>query len=294
VVVPYPCKCLSSTALLAIDEANHKLERQLSIVAVPNDSIRHIGEINPSSSRIICVKSTGVHRYAVAEYVIAQLVMHSRGLADIALDTIDPWHAGHLSAVSTSHQLRGKTLGVLGASGLDGSAVVELALAHGMHVVSNRPRSREGAKELEDIGVKLTNRIQDVFEHSSCLAIHLRLSLFGEQSTRGCISTQEITALPLGALVVNTAGADLFDKGALFSELDASRKNRHISRLIVDMPFVDSDGQVNWDSEDNCRLRSYEHVIVTPRISGYTVEARLAACRQVAEAVIRYFQETKN
>lgn len=286
IIVPYPCQCVSTDALQAIEGARHTLRHPLKHIGVPNDSVRHIGKVGSAEEKVSVHSSFGVHRRAVAEYVVGHLIRHFRGCGEWVKDSKESWREAHHRVLRSSSRLGGKTLGVLCASGRDGSAVAELALSLGMRVVCNESRcDSRHIDELKERGLIVLPRIVDVVAESECLSVHCATERAGPHMTYGMLGTRELEALNVACIVINTAGADLFEKESLFRELDRDAGERRLSRLILDMPFTEPDGRVDMCSENNARLICYEQVLITPRISGYTMETRLEACRQVFERI---------
>ncbi len=287
IVVPFPWRCATSDTIERILKSSTFLRHDLRVVGVPNNSTSHIGKVDGSS--VILVSTTDAHGRAVGEYVVGQLVMIGRGFRVWQVARGMDWNAAHVNAARGSNTLVGKTLGIVGISGRDGSSVAEAALSLGMKVIGFARRSTATTTILSARGALISDDLDEVLSTSDHLSFHVRLGSDESGSTVGMIGGAQIEKIRPGAIVVNTAGASLFDTDCLFEELDRTEDARRIRHLVLDIPFVNRDGTVDLNNKDNTRLLTYSHVTVTPRVAGYTQEDRLAACREVRRKIIAMF-----
>ena len=117
---------------------------------------------------------------------------------------------------SLGQVLRGKVLGIWGY-GKIGRLVAGYGKAFGMHVmIWGSEASR--LKAAGDGFVPAATR-EAFFEESDVLSLHLRLA----DTTRGCVTRQDLARMQPTALLVNTSRAELVEAGALVAALRDGR-----------------------------------------------------------------------
>lgn len=276
IVVPYPVECVNAVSVNRITRLRASLRYPLRVIGVPNDSLRHLGA-NISSANVPVVNSPGIHRDAVAEYALFQIGFHARRLEYFYESTRELRSWRHEEAAATTDSLRGSSLGLIGGSGFDGSAVLDLARRLGMTVYCDASRDVRKNELLLAQGAIVLPSAADVVHCSRFISIHRRVA----EGTSRSIGRREFDAMQPRSIVVNTAGADLFDPTALFTDL-TRHEGFKIQTLILDMPFVEADRSIDLRSSNNIRLAESSRVVFTPRQSGYTRQAVLAAHREVS------------
>lgn len=112
--------------------------------------------------------------------------------------------------------LRGKTLGIW-SYGKIGSIVAGFGRAFGMRVVvwgSDASRARA-----QTDGYELAPSKAALFEMSDVLSLHLRLT----DSTKACVTLDDLSRMKPSALLVNTSRAELIEHEALLTALNRGR-----------------------------------------------------------------------
>jgi D-3-phosphoglycerate dehydrogenase len=200
----------------------------------------------------------------------------------VALDRRIPDNVAQLRAgrwdkktFSEAEGLFGRTLGVAG-TGAIGREVVRRAQALGMHVVAwSRSLDAAGAKAL---GVEPVADLLTLARRSDALSIHLPLS----KETRGAISREVLSALRPGALLVNTARAEVVDQEAL---LELAREGR--LRVGTDVFAGEPEkGQADFQSE----LAKLPGVYGTHHIGASTAQAQDAIARETVRIVASFLR----
>ncbi|MFL6796254.1 MAG: 2-hydroxyacid dehydrogenase [Xanthobacteraceae bacterium] len=194
---------------------------------------------------------------AVAEHTIALMFASCREIARMDRAVRRGMWAPH-----ESMQLRGKTLGLIGLGGI-GREVARIAVGIGMRVIAwNRtPRS--------DAGVTLTG-LDDLLGRADIVSLHLALN----EETRGLLDARRMARLKRGAILINTARADLVEEGALLEALRAGHIRHaaldvfHTEPLATDHPLV-----------------QMENVTLTTHAAFRTVEASETLMRRAIEIV---------
>ncbi len=112
--------------------------------------------------------------------------------------------------------LRGKTLGVW-SYGKIGQIVAGYGKAFGMRVVVWGSVEARTRAQLD--GYEISASKQELFTHSDVLCLLLRLA----DSTRGCVSLEDLSRMKPTALLVNTSRAELIEPDALIAALNRGR-----------------------------------------------------------------------
>ena len=204
---------------------------------------------------------------SVAELILAEVVMLSRHLGDRSREV----HDGQWRKVAAgSHEVRGKTLGIVGYGHI-GSQVGVLAEAFGMRVV------------FHDIVAKLPmgnnrslNKLADVLEQSDFVTLHVPET----PQTKNMIGLEELAVMKPGACLLNASRGTV----VVIEALAGAIRRGHIGGAAVDVypdePQSNSDGFAS-------PLRGLPNVILTPHIGGSTEEAQEAIGREVSAALIK-------
>jgi D-3-phosphoglycerate dehydrogenase len=115
-----------------------------------------------------------------------------------------------------SHRLRGSTLGIFGLGAI-GALVAQAGRGLAMDVLV---WGREGSlQRARAAGYRTAANKEELFESSDVLSLHVRLV----PETRGIVALDDLARMKPTALIVNTARAELLQRGAL---VEALRKGR--------------------------------------------------------------------
>jgi D-3-phosphoglycerate dehydrogenase / 2-oxoglutarate reductase len=169
--------------------------------------------------------------------------------------------------------LKGRRIGIFGL-GHVGRTVARLAQAYEMEVHGfSRGLTVQRAAEL---GIQRAKSVLELARASEILTLHVELG----EGTRRIVSREVLSALPDGAMVINTAHPELVDTDALL-ELCEKKK----LRIGLDV----------LPSEPPSRIAVYEHPIVhaglvyaTPHIGASTDEAQTAIATETVR-ILRSF-----
>lgn len=190
----------------------------------------------------------GTPSYAAAEMTLALILASYRQIPQqVASIKAGNWQAG------VGRTLRGRTLGLYGYGRIAG-AVASYAEAIGMNVqwwASDAGRERAAAD-----GKKLADNRKTFFSTSDVVSLHVRL----KPTTKGLITSDDLSAMMPRALLVNTSRAGLIAEGALEREI---ARHRIFAALDVfrEEPLKDK----------NHPLLNHPNVLPTPHI-GYVTE----------------------
>ncbi len=203
---------------------------------------------------------------SVAELVIAETILLMRGI---------PWrnaqtHRGGWAKTATgSHEVRGKTLGIIGYGHI-GTQVGVLAESLGMRVIFYDIESKLA------LGNATQVTEQALFEQADAITLHVPET----PQTKEMIGEAEFAQMKPGVVFLNAARGTVVDIDALAAALDSKR----VAGAAIDVfPWEPKVGE-----EFVSPLRGRENVILTPHVGGSTEEAQTNIGREVAEKLIKY------
>lgn len=245
----------------------------LSLVVRAGAGVNTIDVAAASRRGVYVTNCPGQNSIAVAELAIGLLVALDRRIPDnVAALRAGRWDKKRFSE---AEGLFGRTLGVAGVGAI-GREVATRARALGMRVVA-WSRSLDDARA-RALGVERAPDLVALARASDALSLHLPLA----RETRGVISREVLEALRPGALLVNTARAELVDQDALL-ELAAAGRLRVGTDVFAGEP---EKGQAEFDSA----LAKLPGVYGTHHIGASTTQAQDAIAREtvrIVEAFVR-------
>jgi phosphoglycerate dehydrogenase-like enzyme len=207
---------------------------------------------------------------SVAEFTIGALIM-ARRRAFVAAERYRV--AAPLVPIQTQRELRGSTIGIIGASAI-GKGVMELLQPFGARILLADPYATEALAAhyqatLVDLGTLLAQ--------SDIVSLHAPVT----PETIGMLGAAQFAAMRDGALFVNTARARLVDMPALLTELQSGRLSALLDVTEPDEPLpVDSP----FFALDNCT--------VLPHMAAVTRDARLRQSEICVGDVERFVAST--
>lgn len=239
----------------------------LNLVIRAGAGSRNIDVAEASRRGVYVATCPGKNASAVAELTFTLLGSLDRRVPDaVASLRTGAWEKDDFARATG---LRGRRLGVLGL-GHVGRAVARLGKAYGMHVSGwSRSLSRARAQELE-IGWAASPL--ELARGCDVLTVHLELC----ERTRGVVDRAVLEALPDGALLVNTARAELVDHDALLELVPKKRL-----RVGLDVLPSEPDQRTAQYAHPLLELRGPDGLVyATPHIGASTDEAQIAIANE--------------
>ena len=184
---------------------------KLRLIAQTGKGAAHI-DMDACARRGVSVRVGSGSPNAPAELTWALVLAARRRIVSEATSL----RAGKWQSSSIGETVRGRTLAIFGY-GKIGSIVAGFGRAFGMDVLV---WGREGSltRAAKD-GYATAGSKRDLFERADVLSLHLKL----DASTQGIVKASDLASMKPWALLVNTARADLVERGALESALRAGR-----------------------------------------------------------------------
>ncbi len=210
----------------------------------------------------LVTSAQGTTAPAIAEFVLAMLLMREKQIPALFARDEAGWPVKDERLTRSLGTLRGKRLGLIGMGAI-GSAVTELAVPFGMHVVAAR---RSGTSP-GDPRVTLAP-LDDVLAASDHLVVACPLT----PETRGLLDDRAFAKLKRGAHLVNIARGAIVDPDALVRALAAD------PALTATLDVTDPE-----PLPDGHALYANDRVRISPHLS--------FSSPRVMEGVVRLFVE---
>lgn len=164
------------------------------------------------------------------------------------------------------HELRGKTLGLVGA-GRIGGEVAKRARGFGMEVIAHDPYLTD--ERATRLGVERCS-LDRVLEESDVVSLHVPLT----PTTEGMIGDAEIARMQASAILVNVSRGGVVDEAALARALKEGRLTGAALDVYSEEPLP-----------DGSPLRDAPNLVLTPHLGASTAEAQELVAGEIAEAV---------
>jgi D-3-phosphoglycerate dehydrogenase len=205
---------------------------------------------------------------SVAELVIAETIMLMRGIPE---KNAQAHKGGWLKSAKGSHEIRGKTLGIIGYGSI-GSQLSVIAESLGMQVCFYDIETKLPLGNAEPAG-----SLEQLLDQSDVVTLHVPET----PATKNMIGPKQIELMRPGSVLINASRGTVVDIDALVKALEVQK----LSGAAIDV--FPTEPRSNDDIFES-PLREFENVILTPHIGGSTVEAQANIGIEVAEKLIKY------
>lgn len=214
---------------------------------------------------IAVIPATGANDVAVAEYVIAGLLMLLRG----SYGATGAVAAGQWPRESSiGAEVMGKVLGLVGFGGI-ARETARRARALGMEVIAHDPFIPADAEVWAEYGVEPVS-LDDLLARADAVSLHVPLT----EGTRHLIDAKRFARMKPGAVFVNAARGGVADEEALAGAL----RSGQVGGALVDV----------YEKEPlaaGSPLAGAPNCILTPHIAGVTHESNIRVSALVADKV---------
>ncbi|MGC9669489.1 phosphoglycerate dehydrogenase [Planosporangium sp. 12N6] len=208
---------------------------------------------------------------SVVELAIAEIIALTRRLTEKNAGM----HAGIWDkAAEGSHEVRGRTLGIVGYGNI-GTQLSVLAENLGMRVVFYDTADKLALGNAHRCGT-----LDELLELADVVTLHVD----GRPGNSGFFGEEQFARMRAGSLFLNLSRGFVIDHAALRRHLDSG----HLAGAAVDVFPVEPKGR---GDEFRSELRGLPNVILTPHIGGSTEEAQADIGSFVAEKLYRYVME---
>ncbi len=266
-------------AILVRSAAMHDMEFNKELLAIgrAGAGVNNIPIDKCSKEGIVVFNTPGANANAVAELVIAGLMMSGRKIAsgidwvkslkgkgDEVAKLVEKGKSQFVGA-----EMRGKTLGVIGLGAIGSIVANAASRGLGMNVVGYDPFiSVESAWSLSTTIHRAASE-DEVIAQADFLTIHMPLN----DKTRDSFNAEKFAKMKDGACLLNFARGELVNTADLLSALESGK----LDRYVTDFPNDD--------------LIGADKVVCIPHLGASTPESE-ENCARMAAAEIRDYLET--
>ena len=250
-----------------VDEELLAAAPQLKVVGRLGVGLDNIDLLACASRDVTVHPATGANAQAVAEYVVAAILMLFRGAYQSAGRVIDgEWPRADLQGRESA----GKRLGLVGL-GTIARMVAERAGALGLEVNAYDPYL-----PADDPAWESVNYVADfdsLLGVADVISLHVPLT----DDTRHLVDAAALAKLPPGAVVINTARGGIVDDIALAAAIrDGSIAGAALD-VFEDEPITAATGQ---------HFAGLDNVVLTPHIAGLTAESNARVSDMTVQNVL--------
>jgi D-3-phosphoglycerate dehydrogenase len=181
-------------------------------------------------------------------------------------------HAGRWDkSADGSHELRGRTLGIVGYGAI-GAQLSVLAEALGMRVVFFDLEEKLALGNAQRL-----RSLEALLDQSDVVTLHVD----GRRENTTLFSADQLARMKPGAILLNLSRGHVVDVDALAAALKSGRLGGAAVDVFPEEPVANSDGFVS-------PLQGLPNVILTPHIGGSTEEAQEAIAEFAAERLLGF------
>lgn len=254
----------------------HAIEvgKQLNLVIRAGAGVNNVDVEAASARGVYVANCPGKNATAVAELAMALILALDRRIVDATTDL----RAGRWEKTrySSAEGLLGRRIGIAGLGAI-GRELLTRARAFGLepHAWSKSLTPTRAVK----LDVGYAGTLEELAARSHILSIHLPLN----DKTRGIIGRSVLEALPDGAILVNTARAEVLDYAAL--EALVAKKGLRVGLDVF--PREPAGGSAPFEST----LMGQGVVYATPHIGASTEQSQRAIAHETARIIRAFLTE---
>lgn len=232
-----------------------------------------------AKARGITITNTpGVLTDSVSEYAFSLILALAKRIPEADRFTREGKYEGWAPELFLGSDLKGKTLGILGA-GRIGSGVAERAQKGlGMNIIYYDIKPNAEMEKVITTTFKPT--VEEVLKEADVVSVHVPLL----DSTKHLINADRLRMMKKGAYLINTSRGPVVDEAALVAALkDGVIRGAALDVFENEPALAEGLAQLNT-------------VIITPHIASATDETRSEMSRLAAESVVDFLggKEPKN
>lgn len=266
-----PYEAIVSLLTDQIDATVLEAAPQVRLIANYAVGYNNVSLVDTAARTITVTNTPGVLTSSVAEFTLALLFALVKRIPEAERFTRAGKFAGWAPELLLGSDLRGKTLGIVGAGRIGFDVAVAANKGLGMNIIYHDAKP---AAVLESaIPCTFHPTLETLLAESDVVSIHVPLL----PTTHHLITAERLALMKPSAYIINTARGPIIDETALIAAL----QNGGIRGAALDV----------FEAEPaiSPTLLALENVIVTPHIASATTETRDHMSQMVADNVIAFF-----
>jgi glyoxylate reductase len=248
------------------------LENMPSVKIIANYAVGFDNiDVAAAKEKGITVTNTpGVLTDSVAEMTIALILAITKRIVEADTFVRAGSYTGWEPMLLLGSDLRGKTLGILGAGRIGGRVAEVFARGFGMQIIYNDIQQTTDFET--QTGAKFYSSLDQILETADIISIHVPLL----ESTRHLINKEKLALMKNSAYIVNTSRGAIIDEAALAEALE----QKTIKGAALDV--------FEFEPQVTEKLLHLPNVILTPHIASATEETRNKMAEMVARNIIQF------
>ncbi len=219
---------------------------------------------------VMVTNTPGVLTDTVAEYAFSLMLATAKRIPEADSFTRRGEYDGWAPELMLGTDLKGKTLGILGAGRIGHEVAMKAHHGLGMEIVYNDIKQNE---ELEKhTGAQYKDTTEGVLEVADVISVHVPLL----DSTKHLINAERLELMKDTAILINTSRGPVVDEAALVEAL----KNKTIRAAGLDV-FEDEPALARG-------LAELQNAVITPHIASGTEETRGKMSEMAAQNIVDF------
>lgn len=232
-------------------------------------------EIEEAKKRNIYLTNTpGTSAIAVAEHTVALMLSLTTRLVEADEFMRDGKYHGWDPDIFVGTDLRGKTIGLIGAGQIGTEVAKILHYGFGSNVIYSDIKRNT---DLENIDGVIRRETEEVLRESDIVSLHVPLL----PTTKHLINKETLSTMKKTAILINTARGPVIDELALIEAI----KNKVILGAGLDV--------YEFEPKISKGLNKLPNVILTPHIASARTGARDMMSEIAAKNIIEFFEKGK-
>lgn len=278
------------------------LPASLRAIARAGAGVNNIPIDKCTAKGIVVFNTPGANALAVAELVLAGLLISSRKVVD-GINWAQTLKGDDVAAqvekgksAFVGPEIRGKKLGVIGLGAI-GGLVANMAVKLGLEVIGYNPSiSVDDAWRLSPDVIRVTN-VNEIYKTCDYITLHVPLN----DGTKNMVNETVIKSIKKGARLLNFARAELVDAKAILKAADDGTVSCYVTdfptepmlrhKNIIPIPHL---GASTPESEDNCARMAVKQVMDYFEFGSIVNSVNFPACPLAKPNAVRVCVVHKN
>lgn len=260
-------------SLLTDDITAELLAKLPTVKIVANYAVgyNNIDVASASKQGIIVTNTPGVLTTAVAEFAIALMLAVTKRVVEADAFIRAGKFVGWAPELFLGIELKGKTIGIIGAGRIGQEVAKRAKDGFGMNVVYYDVARCEAIEN--QVSAKYYENIDDLLKEADVISLHVPLL----DSTRHLINAERLALMKTSAYLINTSRGPVVDEEALVTALESG--------------VIAGAGLDVYENEPALAqgLVDCKNVVLAPHIASATFEARSEMSNMVAKNINAFF-----
>lgn len=250
--------------------------KNLKFIARLGSGMESIDVEYAEKNNIKCFNSPEGNRNAVAEHAMAMLLSLSNNLIK---GNNEVENGIWLREENRGFELEGKTIGIIGY-GNTGSTFAKKLSSFDINIIAyDKYKTGFGNNYVKEVGIK------EIYENADIISFHIP----SNKETEYMADKNFFSKLKKQAVIINTS------RGKILKTVDLVQSliNNKLKGACLDVLEYESHDfkQKNalLENSDFLKLKSFDNVILSPHIAGWTIESNIKLSKVLAEKIINEF-----